>query len=70
MDGPRDDHTKRGKSGRERQNYMISQMWNLKYDTDELISEEKQTHRHREQTCGCQGWGDGRNGSLVLAEAN
>ena len=20
---------------------------------------KKQTHRHREQTCGCQGWGGG-----------
>ena len=30
----------------------------------------KQTHRHREQTCGCQeggGWGRGWIGSLGLA---
>ena len=30
-------------------------MWNLKYNTDEIIYEQKQTHRHREQTCGFQG---------------
>ena len=28
-------------------------MWNLQYDTNELNYKEK-THRHREQTCGCQ----------------
>ena len=37
MDGPRDDHTK---SERERQiPYDITYMWNLKYDTNELIYE-------------------------------
>ena len=30
-------------------------MWNLKYDTNELIHKQKQIHR--EQTCGCQGGG-------------
>ena len=33
----------------------------------------QQTHRHREQTCGCQrgkGMGEGRIGTLVLADAN
>ena len=31
MDGPRDDHTKRSKSDRERQiSYDITYMWNLK----------------------------------------
>ena len=32
----------------------------------------KQTHRHREQTCGCQwggGMGEGKIGSLGLADA-
>ena len=24
-----------------------------------LSTEQKQTHRHREQTCGCQGVGEG-----------
>ena len=33
-------------------------MWNLKYDTSELIY-ETETHGHREQTCGCQGEGAG-----------
>ena len=38
MDGPRDYHTKQGKSERERQiPYDITYMWNLKYDTNELI---------------------------------
>ena len=34
---------------------------------------QKQTHRHREQTCGCQGGGkvgEGWTGSLGLADAN
>ena len=31
-------------------------MWNLKYDTNELIY-EIETDSHREQTCTCQGWG-------------
>ena len=38
MDGPRDYQTKQGKSERERQiPYDITYMWNLKYDTNELI---------------------------------
>ena len=32
-------------------------MWNLTYRTNEPMSKQKQTHRHREQTCGCQGAG-------------
>ena len=40
MDGPRDYHTKRNKSERERQiPYDITYMWNLKYDTNEPIYE-------------------------------
>ena len=39
MDGPRDDHTKRSKSERERQiPYDITYIWNLQYDTSELIN--------------------------------
>ena len=36
-------------------------MWNLKYATNELSMKQKQTHRHREQTCGYQevGYGGG-----------
>ena len=40
MYGPRDYHTKWSKSERERQIlYDITYMWNIKYDTDELIYE-------------------------------
>ena len=55
MDGPRDYRTKWSKSKRERQiSYDITYMWNLKYDTNELIYEQIQTHRHRKQTYGYQ----------------
>ena len=39
---------------RERQIPYIIYMWNLKYDAN-LPMKQKQTHRHRKQTCGCQG---------------
>ena len=38
-----------------------------------LSMKQTQTHRHREQTCGCQwggGLGEGWTGSLGLADAN
>ena len=38
-----------------------------------LSMKQKQTHRHREQTCGCQGEegvGEGWTGSLGLVDAN
>ena len=38
-----------------------------------LSTKQKETHRHREQTCGCQGGGqvgEGWVGSLGLTEAN
>ena len=38
-----------------------------------ISTKQKQTQRHKEQTCGCQGGGqvgEGRIGSLGLAEAN
>ena len=38
-----------------------------------LFTKQKQTHRHRQQTCGCQeggGVGEGWSGSLGLADAN
>ena len=42
MGGPRGYHTKWSKSERERQiSYDITYMWNLKYDTNELIYETK-----------------------------
>ena len=31
---------------------------------------QKQTNRHTEQTCGCQGGGEGRKGNLGSADAN
>ena len=40
MDGPRDYHIKWSKSERERQiPYDITYMWNLNYDTNELLYE-------------------------------
>ena len=40
MDGPRDYHTKWNKPDKERQiSWDITYMWNLKYDTNELIYE-------------------------------
>ena len=48
MDGPRDCHTKRSKSERERQiPYDTTYMWTLKYDTNELIY-ETETDSYRE----------------------
>ena len=53
MDGPRDYHTKWSKSERERQmSYDITYVWNLKYDTKELIYEtetDSQTHSTRQR---------------------
>ena len=52
MDGPRDDHTQRSKSDRERQ--MPSLVCGFKHMTQmNLPTKQKQTHR--EQTHGCQG---------------
>ena len=40
--------------------YMISHMWNLKYEAQmNLSTKQKQTHRQREQICDCQGGGEG-----------
>ena len=47
------------KSKRDRQiPYDITYMWNLKNDTNESI-EQQQTHRHRDETFGCQRVGSG-----------
>ena len=37
-----------------------------------LATKQKQTHIHREQTCGCQGSGEGEGGtmSVGLVDAN
>ena len=43
MDGPSDYHTKWSKSERETQaSYDITYMWNLNYDTHELIYKREQ----------------------------
>ena len=54
--------------------HMISLICGIQNMTQmNLSTKQKQTHRHREQTSGCQGGGGvgkGRIGSLGLADAN
>ena len=51
----RDDHTKQIKSERGRQMPChISYMYNLYMTQKNISMKQKQTHRHREETCGCQ----------------
>ena len=51
MDRPRDYHTKWNKSERQAQDkYDITYIWNLKYDTNELIYKTEKTYRDRKQT--------------------
>ena len=72
MDGPRDYHTKWSKSEKERQiPYDIAYMWNLKYDTNELIYETEEDSQTERADCGCQG-GEGGGGGMdwELAGAN
>ena len=74
VDVPRAYQTKWSKSERVRQTlYYITCMWNLKYDTGKHTYETETHYRLREKTCGCQegaGVGEGRIGSLGLADAN
>ena len=63
-DANRDCHTKWSK--KEKDQYHTTYMWNLKYVTDEPFYKQKQIHKHREQTCGCQGG----LGSLGLVDVN
>ena len=74
MNGPRDYHPKWTKSERETEMPCdITYTWNLKYNTNEFVMKQKQTHRHREQTYGHQGQRgveEGCTGSLALADAN
>ena len=47
-------------SQKEKDKYDITYPWSLKYNAINLSMKQKQTHRHREQTGGCQGgevWG-------------
>ena len=56
MDGPRWYYVKGSKSDRERQiPYDFTYMWNIKNQNKWTnITKQKQTHRYREQTGGCQ----------------
>ena len=60
MNGSRDCHTKWRELDRERQIlHDITHMWNLKYDTNELIFKTEIDHRHRKQAYSYQrgeGW--------------
>ena len=72
MDGPRNYHTKWSKSERERQiPYNITYMWNLKYDTNELIYETK-TDSQRTDLWLPRGRGvrEGWIGSMGLVDGN
>ena len=73
LNATRDYHTKCSKPERERQiPYDIAYMWNLEYGANELSTRWKQTHRHREEACDCQGQGGGEGwtGSFRLVDAN
>ena len=72
MDGPRDYHTKRSKLDRESQiSCYITYMWNLKYDTNELIYKtETDSQRTDLWLPRGRGMGEGWSGSLGLADAN
>ena len=51
MDGPRDYHTKRGKSERERQlSCDNTYMWNLKYDTNQHMESNKKLYKRTHKT--------------------
>ena len=72
MDGPRDYHTQRSKSDREIRMLYITYIWNLKYDTNELIYEtvaNSQTENKLLVDKGV-GVGEGWIGSLGLADAH
>ena len=47
-------------------------MWNLKYVINDTIYKTEKDHSHGEQTCGCQGLGEGVGWteSLGLVDAN
>ena len=44
-------------------------MWNLKYDANPLIY-QTETDSHREQTCGCKGWGEGMEWEFGIRRSN
>ena len=50
--------------------YYITRVWNLKYDTNELMY-QTETDRHRGQTCNQKrGLGQCKIGNLGLIDAN
>ena len=49
--------------------HMISLICGI-YNMTQMSLPTKQEQTHREQTCGCQGGGEGWSGRLGLAEAN
>ena len=58
MNGPRDCHTEWSKSDRGGEiSYDIPYMWNLKRNDTIELTKQKETHRLREQTYGCQAKG-------------
>ena len=64
MDEPRDYHTKCSVSDRERQIPRdIIYTWNINMTQMHLSTKQKETHRHRDQACGCQ-WGFGGEGGM------
>ena len=67
MDRPQD-YRKFSKSERERQiTCDITYMWNLKYDTNEIIYK---TETDSQRAGGCQGGGLGEDWGLGVADAN
>ena len=58
MDATRYYHTEWSKSDRERQlSYDITHMWNLKYDTNELILQNRLTDIENSMVSKGKGWG-------------
>ena len=57
MNTTRDSHTKWNNSEEKQIPYEITHMWNLNMAQLNISTKQKQTHRHEEQTCGCQGRG-------------
>ena len=58
MNGTRDSHTKWSKSERER-SIWYHLLWNLKYGVDDPICKTETGDGCGEQTCDCQGKGEG-----------
>ena len=59
MDRPRDNHTKGSKSDRNKYHMipLLCGIWNMTHMNK--YTKDKQTQRHRPQSCGCQGGGGG-----------